>query len=300
MENIQELLNIIRKDYNEDDSKIIEVGLKQSKVTTFRVNTLLSNSNEIEQQLILNEIKYQKYDKLNNVYFIENNDIFKIEQLDIYKKGKIYMQNISSMLPSYCLDASKNQEILDMCASPGGKTSLICAITENMSHIMACELNKQRYERLKYNLTKLGCKNVNVMQINANQLDDFYRFDRILLDAPCSGSGTININETESYKYFSVDLVNKCANMQRKLLEKAYKLLKKGETMIYSTCSILKQENEDIVKPFVKSKLFSIIKIDELEKKFADLLLSSNLENVYTIKPTNLTQGFFICRLRKN
>lgn len=300
MENIQELLNILKKDYSEDDLKIIEVGLGLQKNATFRTNTLLASNDEIKYQLALNEIKYQLYDKLENTYFISIEDVFRVEQLDIYKNGKIYMQNVSSMLPSYCLNCGQNQEILDMCASPGGKTSLICAITENKSHIMACELNKQRYERLKYNLSKLGCKNVNVMQINANQLDDFYKFDRILLDAPCSGSGTINLNETESYKYFSTDLVNKCSNMQSKLLEKSYKLLKKGETMIYSTCSIIKQENENIIKPFIDKKLFSIVKIDLLEKNFSDEMLPSKLENVYTIRPTNITQGFFICRLRKN
>lgn len=300
MENMQELLNIIKKDYSEEDFNKIVKGLSEPKITTFRVNTLLANNDEVRQQLNLNEIKYQLYDRLENTYFVSDEDTFKVEQLDIYKSGKIYMQNVSSMLPSYCLDCFKNQEILDMCASPGGKTSLICSITENKSHLMACELNKQRFERLKYNLSKLGCKNVNVMQINANQLDDFYKFDRILLDAPCSGSGTINLNETESYKYFSINLVNKCSNMQRKLLEKAYKLLKKGETMIYSTCSILKQENEEVVRPFVEMKLFSAMKIDLLENNFSDLLLQSNLENVYTIKPTNITQGFFICKLRKN
>ena len=300
MENMQELLNIIKKDYSEEDFNKIVKGLSEPKITTFRVNTLLANNDEVRQQLNLNEIKYQLYDRLENTYFVSDEDTFKVEQLDIYKSGKIYMQNVSSMLPSYCLDCFKNQEILDMCASPGGKTSLICSITENKSHLMACELNKQRFERLKYNLSKLGCKNVNVMQINANQLDDFYKFDRILLDAPCSGSGTINLNETESYKYFSINLVNKCYNMQRKLLEKAYKLLKKGETMIYSTCSILKQENEEVVRPFVEMKLFSAMKIDLLENNFSDLLLQSNLENVYTIKPTNITQGFFICKLRKN
>lgn len=299
MKNLNYIIESLKQQYTYDEFIKIIDGLSLNKKTTFRINTLLSNSKEVETVLLANDIKYQIYNKIQNIYFLEECNVVKIDKLDLYKNGKIYLQNLSSMLPSYCLNAKQNQEILDMCSAPGGKTSLICALTENKSHIMACELNKQRYERLKYNLNKLGCKNVNIVQINSNQLDDFYKFDRILLDAPCSGSGTINLKDINTYSHFSSELVKKCINSQKSLLNKAIKLLKKGETMIYSTCSLLKQENEDIIKPYIKDNIVITEKIDFIENSLKQQLLSSTLSNVYTIRPDSLFEGFFIAKLKK-
>lgn len=295
----QQLFDLISCDYSQNQVERIKEGLKQRIKTTFRVNTLKANTEIVERELTLNEIEYQQDNIIHFAYHIENKYFEKLKTLDIYKNGAIYVQNISSMLPSICLGGCKKQDVLDMCASPGGKTSLICALNENESHLMACEINKQRYERLKYNLDKLGCKNINFMQINTLQLDDFYRFDKILLDAPCSGSGTLNLNETKSYNKFSLELVNRCENMQVKLLKKALSLLKKGESMIYSTCSILKIENENVVKQFVDGKKYQLQAIDFIQNNFSDNLLSSSLENTYTICPSDLMEGFFICKIKK-
>ena len=91
----------------------------------------------------------------------------------------------------------------------GGKTTQIAAITNNNANITACEMNKIRLEKLKYNIQKQGVSSVFVMQKDARKIDDFFSFDNILLDAPCSGSGTINISDENLNKYFTIELIKK-------------------------------------------------------------------------------------------
>lgn len=117
-----------------------------------------------------------------------------------------------------------------------------------MAHITACEMNNIRAEKLKYNLEKQGVTSAFVMQKDARNIDDFFSFDRILLDAPCSGSGTLNLNYENSFKYFTEDLIEKSSKKQLSLLRKAINILKPGKELVYSTCSILYDENEAIVK----------------------------------------------------
>ena len=105
------------------------------------------------------------------------------------------MQSLSSMLPPVILEPKEGKDILDMAAAPGGKTTQMAALTNNKAHITACEMNNIRIEKLKYNLEKQGASCVYVMNKDSRQIDDFFSFDQILLDSPCSGSGTIDLNK---------------------------------------------------------------------------------------------------------
>ena len=113
------------------------------------------------------------------------------------------MQSLSSMLPPIILNPKLKADILDMAAEPGGKTTQIAALSNNLANIKACELNKIRLERLKYNIQKQGATNVYVMEKDARLLDDFFCFDQILLDAPCSGSGTLSIFNSKLKENFT-------------------------------------------------------------------------------------------------
>jgi 16S rRNA C967 or C1407 C5-methylase (RsmB/RsmF family) len=141
------------------------------------------------------------------------------------------------MLPPLFLDAKEKETILDMAAAPGGKTTELAATTNNKAEITACEVNKIRAERLKYNINLQGA-NVFVMNQDAKRLDDYFSFNKILLDAPCSGGGTLDLNNPKNIKSFSFELVKNSAKLQEELLKKALKILKTNHGMIYSTCSI--------------------------------------------------------------
>ena len=179
-------------------------------------------------------------------------------------------------------------QVLDMCAAPGSKTTEMSYLYPS-SLITACEKNKIRSERLAYNLKKQNVNNVTVINTDATELSEYMSFDSILLDALCSGSGTITDNE-----FRMEDKLNTITSIQEKLLKKAVSLLKKDKYMIYSTCSVLKEENEEILKKVLSDEIEIIpINIDGVE------LLPSTIEGVLTIKPNKYYEGFFIALLHK-
>jgi len=195
------------------------------------------------------------------------------------------------MLPPIIIEPKEGENILDMAAAPGGKTTQMAAITNNKAFITAVEKNKIRAERLKYNLKKQGVGCVNVMLEDARKLSDFFSFDKILLDAPCSGSGTMSIFD----KNFNEELIKRSSKIQEELLKKALKILKPGGEMVYSTCSILKQENEEILEKVLIKANAEIEPINLTEI----VTLPSKIEGTITVCPTENYEGFFVAKIRK-
>ena len=165
--------------------KIFEGYIKKRK-TTFRINTLKSNCIEVENVLKEKQLNFTKVEYIPNAYILENGNEKDLEKLEIYDEGKIYVQSLSSMLPPLILNPRENADILDMTAAPGGKTTQIAALVKNKANITACENNHIRAEKLKYNIEKQGATSVYIMEKDSRQIDDFFKFDQILLDAPCS------------------------------------------------------------------------------------------------------------------
>lgn len=175
----------------------------------------------------------------------------------------------------------------------------MAAMSNNKTNITACEMNHIRMERLKYNIEKQGATSVYVMQKDARQIDDFFSFDSILLDAPCSGSGTLNISDENLEKNFTLKLIQKSASSQLALLKKAFKILKKGREMVYSTCSILSYENEDIVNKLLEQENAEIVPID-FEGINELPLLPTKIKGTICVCPNGLYEGFFVAKIRKN
>lgn len=292
------LTNELIKQYGEGTyNKIIE-GYNQKRFTTLRVNTLKSKVSYICSALSENNIEYEKVSWNNEALIIKNANEIDIKELEIYKNGEIYLQSLSSMMPAIILEPKENEDILDMTAAPGGKTTQIAALTNNKANITACEMNTVRADRLKYNVEKQGATSVTVLKEDSRRLNDYFSFDKILLDAPCSGSGTILLNNERTYKNFSENLVKKTIKSQKDLLKKAIKILKPGHELVYSTCSILKQENENIIKEIIEKGQAEVMAINE--EKLKDIpKLKSNIDGVLTVCPNEYYEGFFVVKLRK-
>ena len=274
----------------ETTEKIIKGYVK--KVVTIRINTIKTSKQEIIDKLKNVQIEFDEIEYNNNALIIRNKNEEDLRKLDVYENGEIYMQSLSSMLPPIVLEPKEKENILDMTAAPGGKTTQMSAMTDNKAYITACEKNKIRAERLKYNLQKQGAKMVNVMQEDARKLSDYFSFDKILLDAPCSGSGTENVLNAK----FTEELIERSVKTQEELLKKALKILKPGGEMVYSTCSILKQENEDLLKKFLKKSKIEIMPInltDEIP------MLPTTLKGTVCVCPTEIYEGFFVAKIKK-
>lgn len=297
--NIPEFLQeILINEYGEDITNQIIYGYSANRPTTFRVNTLKVEEKQIEDKLNELEIEFKRVPWNETAFIIEKVKQNEIKELDIYKNGEIYLQSLSSMLPPIVVAPKEGENILDMAAAPGGKTTQMANLSNNKAMITACEKNKIRAERLKYNLEKQGASRVTVMLKDARRLDDFFSFDKILLDAPCSGSGTINLNETSIEKFFTRELVDRSIKTQKELLKKAVKILKINGELIYSTCSILKEENEKAVEEILDLGNLEIVPIDE--GYFKDIpLLPVNIKGTICVCPSDLYEGFFVAKLRK-
>ena len=174
------LLTKLNKDYSQEEVIRILEGYKTKRILSFRVNTIKTTAEEIEQELIKNEIKYERVKWSKDAFIVLNKKENEIQEMDIYKNGKIYLQSLSSMLPPIVLNPMPKNDILDMTAAPGGKTTQIAALSNNEANITACEINKIRVERLKYNLDKQGASSVFVMLEDARNIDNFFSFDQIL------------------------------------------------------------------------------------------------------------------------
>lgn len=284
------LIELLNKQYGEDLTKKIIEGYNNKRKTTLRINTIKTTKEKIKEILDKENIKYESVSWYEDALILDNDNI---RELDIYKNGEIYMQSLSSMLPPIVLEPT-NEKILDMAASPGGKTTEIYNLSNKEALITAVEKNPIRADRLKYNLNKQGTQ-ATVLISDATKLDEFYRFDKILLDAPCSGSGTLNINEKIN---INENLIKNSVNTQKQLLEKALQILKKDHTMVYSTCSILYEENEKQLENLIKQNEIEIIPIDE--NLFKDIpKLPTKIKGTICVCPNNLYEGFFISRIKK-
>ena len=290
---IKELLN---EEYGSDMTERYQRMFTDGRRSSLRVNRILSSADEISSSLDDKCIGYGRVSWYDDAFSFDPADEPLIRDTDIYREGKIYLQSLSAMIPVLVLDPREGESVLDMCAAPGGKTTQIAAVTSNRSQITACEKQHKRAERLRYNLDRQGVKNAYVMETDALKLDDLFRFDRILLDAPCSGSGTFE--KEEDFCMHKVSFFRKLNETQKKLAVKAASMLKKGGEMVYSTCSVLREENEDVIRNLTSKVGMDIVPIDET--RFEGIqTLKNGIDGTLTIMPDENYEGFFVCRLKK-
>ena len=293
----QFLIDMLNNQYGEKITEKIMQGYSVKRYTTLRVNTIKSDISKVKLELDKNDIEYENVKWSEDVLILKNATEKQIEKMEIYINGEIYLQSLSSILPPIILEPKPNEDILDMAAAPGGKTTQLAAISQNLAHITACEMNSIRAERLKYNIEKQGA-NAYVMVTDSRRIDDFFSFDKILLDSPCSGSGTLNINNSDLEKNFTKKLIDKSTKSQIQLLRKAIQILKPGHEMVYSTCSVLKCENEDIINQVLKENKIEIVKI-EFEGMDKLPILPTKIPGTLCIMPNEFYEGFFVAKIRK-
>lgn len=292
------LYGLLDKQYGEETAGEILNGYRKRRPTTLRVNRLKTDREAVEAVLSGTGIAYRRAEWMEDALILETARESEIRKLPMYENGWIYLQSLSSMLPPVILSPKEGESILDMAAAPGGKTTQMAAMTGGKAQITACERDKIRADRLRYNLEKQGAFGVYVMVEDARRLDSFFSFDRILLDAPCSGSGTIFLEEGKPPVRFTKDFLNKCTKSQGQLLKKALEVLKPGREMVYSTCSVLEAENEAAVKKALSSGMAELVPLHS--EDFPGIpFLPTAMNGVLCVKPDGLYEGFFAAKLRK-
>lgn len=277
-------------------------GMSGERNTTLRVNTLKSDIYEIMNILKENAIKFDRVQWYNDALVIKNVDEKEIQRSNIYEEGKIYLQSLSSMVPPLVLNPKEGEKILDLTAAPGSKTTQIAAIMKNKGYILANELDALRCERLKFNVQKQGADIVEVQNGRGEVIGKKYEgyFDKVLLDAPCSGEGRFLATDPKTYRSWSERTVKDLAKLQKKLLRSAYLAVKNGGEIVYSTCTLNKEENEDILKWAINELNVKILEIDLNIKNSVQIEEENKeLHKAIRIIPSKETEGFFISRLKK-
>ncbi len=287
---IAELSGLLRSQYG-DLAEKIEEGYRMERATTFRVNRLRGQFDAARELAALG-ISVHGVAWYSDAFVAENADAKALCGTPFYERGNFYLQSLSSMLPPLYLDPKAGESVLDMTAAPGGKTTELCALSEGKALVTACERDRVRYERMQFNFARLGATRVTAMCRDALTLDDAFSFDKILLDAPCTGSGTVTYARPPR---FSAEYLEKCALLQEKLLKKALRLLKKNGTLVYSTCSVLRRENEEILMRCLKGAACELEPVEPLE----GLPLLPSEAGTVCVCPTGLYEGFFLAKIRK-
>ncbi len=271
-ENIDEVENICKE-------------LNKRPKTVIRRNNLKISKQNFEE--ILKDKKYKfENSKINEDFYVVDK-IKKIEDMEEFKKGYFTVQDISAGLSAFLLEPKENEKILDACSAPGGKTTYLAEIMNNNGYIEAWDIHKSRTNLIEENAKRLGITIIKTKIMDATIYDENKKekFDKILLDVPCLGIGVIKRKPDIKWQRKNED-IEQISNIQQKILETCSKYLKKGGEMIYSTCSILKEENEKNIYKFLeKNKNFELEKIKN--EKFLEIL------------PNELQDGFFIAKLEK-
>ena len=292
------LAQLLRAQYGEETAERIAQGYAAQRVVTLRANPLKTDAQTVRERLAAQDIETSPVPWYADAMIVRGAREDALTGLDLYERGEIYLQSLSSMIPPLLLGAKPGENVLDMAAAPGGKTTQIAALTGNQAMVTACEMNKIRAERLRYNVQRQGATRVTVMNIDSRNLDDLFSFDRILLDAPCSGSGTVQLGSPRSKGPFSREFLSRTTKQQEALLHKALRLLRPGCEMIYSTCSVLAQENEEIVSRVLRKTGALIVPL-ELAAFDSVPRLPVSIPGTLCVAPDELHEGFFVAKIRR-
>jgi 16S rRNA (cytosine967-C5)-methyltransferase len=270
--------------------KIMAAQSLQARMT-LRVNRLKTDADFVVDALSKMGVSAEKSDILD--FFIKC-DGFDMANADIYKNGLVTAQDISSALAACILAPEEGENILDICAAPGGKSMMCAELMGNKGSITACDIHEHKIDIIKKNAERCGIDIINACLSDAEVFcaDFEEKFDRVLADVPCSGTGIIKRKPDIKYKtYTDYDI-------QYRILENAARYVKRGGYLVYSTCSIEKSENEDTVNRFLKEHAeFEEADIsDKIPEYFAD---GAKRGGYITIYPSDEADGFFICKMRK-
>nr|VZK65518.1 Ribosomal RNA small subunit methyltransferase B [Mycoplasma feriruminatoris]VZR75660.1 Ribosomal RNA small subunit methyltransferase B [Mycoplasma feriruminatoris]VZR98215.1 Ribosomal RNA small subunit methyltransferase B [Mycoplasma feriruminatoris]VZS00684.1 Ribosomal RNA small subunit methyltransferase B [Mycoplasma feriruminatoris] len=256
------------------------------------VNKIVINNHQIPKLYIrVNTLKIttdQLFNQYKDIYLLEKtntNDCLvankTIINSDLYKNGLITIQDKASILVSQILNPSLNTKVLDMCSAPGGKLTHLSMIMNNTGSIIGNELSESKIRLIKENILRLNCLNISLTNMDARDIKQKQEFDYILLDAPCSGFGVFK-RKPEIKLRFDQKQVKSIIQLQSELLESAYYNLKTNGEMVYSTCTINQNENQNQINKFL-NKHKNMVKVFE--------------QQIFGFEEN--TDGFYICKLKK-
>jgi len=245
----QYFCDILEKQYGSENLNQAIISLKKIPYLSVRVNKLKYSEEEFEEFLKEKDIQIIK--KVDTVYYVNSGLIINSKE---FKEGKIIAQDASSYLAAKNLGVKPNDLVLDICAAPGGKTAVLAEEMENKGEIIAIDIHQHKKKLIEENMKKLGIDIVKATVLDARNVNKQGRkFDKILVDVPCSGYGVIR-KKPEILYTKNRENVEELASLQLEILNSAADILKDRGELIYSTCTIISQENTENVEKFLNER----------------------------------------------
>ena len=245
----QYFCDILEKQYGSENLNQAIISLKKIPYLSVRVNKLKYSEEEFEEFLKEKDIQIIK--KVDSVYYVNSGLIINSKE---FKEGKIIAQDASSYLAAKNLGVKPNDLVLDICAAPGGKTAVLAEEMENKGEIIAIDIHQHKKKLIEENMKKLGIDIVKATVLDARNVNKQGRkFDKILVDVPCSGYGVIR-KKPEILYTKNRENIEELASLQLEILNSAADILKDGGELIYSTCTIISQENTENVEKFLNER----------------------------------------------
>lgn len=284
------------------------------KQVTFRVNTLKSTPEELEAELEAANIPFERVGWqtgfMGGVYRISPDDKLRLTSSDPFYGGRLYIQNLASMIAPLILAPKPEETVLDLAAAPGGKTLMLAGMMQNTGWLSAVELSRERFFRMCDNLKSQGVTNAHTYMTDGRSVGKKCpeMFDRILLDAPCSSEARFKTHEPKSMSFWTIHKVKETSKLQRRLLLSAFDALKPGGKLLYSTCSFSPEENESPLQHLLErhgDRLKTLplsLPFDNIQKplqRWGKEIYDERIQNAVRILPTDTIDGFFICLLEK-
>lgn len=280
--------------FGEEETRQLALANNAPAATAFRVNTLRVSINEVLSDLNTKGVTVRPSQLVPGGFVVESGSRLVNEAA---REGLIYIQDEASQLVSILLEPRSDHRVLDLCAAPGSKSSHIAALTEDQAWIIASDLHAHRLRVLRSTCKRLGINSIDSLALDATQplpfIESEQTFDRVLLDAPCSGTGTLRSNPEIKWR-LSVEDLTRLAELQLRLLERAAADVAQAGRLVYSTCSIEREENEDVVGRFLAGNAaFKVVRPGAR----ADLITTEGF--VRTFPHRHGSDGFFVAVLER-
>jgi len=275
--------------------KILKAGNKRAEVI-YRFNPLKMEKNEFERLMDQDGIKYENT-FLDSFYRLK--EVNNPAETQVFKNGAAYIQGTSAGLASLLLDPKENMSVLDLAAAPGGKTTHLAVLMKNSGQITALDVSQSRLNLIRENIERLGVKNVVLKMEDAVKYQDSKKYDRILADLPCSGLGLI-ASKPEIKWEKSESVIKKMASLQYDILSNNLSKLKPGGKLLYSTCTLSQEENQDLINRILtENNNFELVNINKILEEVSVLNLKNENKYLELLPGEVDSEGFFYALLKK-
>ncbi|MFH1089875.1 MAG: RsmB/NOP family class I SAM-dependent RNA methyltransferase [Candidatus Uhrbacteria bacterium] len=288
-------LERLEKQFGSNGLKNIVSAFGEKRLPTFRANTLKTTDDQIMAVLREENIAFERIKNIPHAFRIKNRTDRELLEHQLCTSGKIYLQGIASMLPPLVLDPKPGETVLDLCAAPGSKTSQMAALMKNSGRLVACDDNSVRFQKLENTLKIQGATFVETKEIDASLLHKEMpaTFDKILTDVPCSAEGRISTSDPRSFSFWNEKNIIAHAKLQRRLLRSAAVCLKPGGTLVYSTCTLAPEEDEQMIEWLLQE--FTELKAVAFELPVSTIRKGTN--NTIYVLPSKEHEGLFVAKV---